>query len=94
MTRPQPSVRPADTPAKIRSDALTFDDVLLIPAHSEVLPREVDIRSKFTRNIVLNIPVVSAAMDTVRADNRKENITRTPLQQEDRSWQQKLYRPR
>ncbi|MBK6370096.1 MAG: IMP dehydrogenase [Flavobacteriales bacterium] len=44
---------------------LTYDDVLLVPAYSEVLPREVDIRSWFTRNIRLNIPVVSAAMDTV-----------------------------
>ncbi|HOY29861.1 MAG TPA: IMP dehydrogenase [Flavobacteriales bacterium] len=46
-------------------EGLTYDDVLLIPAYSEVLPREVDIRSWFTRNIRLNIPVVSAAMDTV-----------------------------
>ena len=46
-------------------ECLTFDDVLLVPAYSEVLPREVDIRSQFSRNIRLNIPVVSAAMDTV-----------------------------
>lgn len=46
-------------------EGLTYDDVLLVPAYSEVLPREVDIRSKFTRNIVLNVPIVSAAMDTV-----------------------------
>lgn len=45
--------------------SLTFDDVLLVPAHSEVLPREVDISSQFTRNLRLNVPVVSAAMDTV-----------------------------
>jgi IMP dehydrogenase len=50
---------------KVISEGLTFDDVLLIPAYSEVLPREVDLRSKFTRNILLNTPVVSAAMDTV-----------------------------
>jgi IMP dehydrogenase len=50
---------------KVISEGLTFDDVLLIPAYSEVLPREVDLRSKFTRNIILNTPVVSAAMDTV-----------------------------
>ncbi len=50
---------------KIIGEGLTYDDVLLIPAYSEVLPREVDIRSWFTRNIRLNIPVVSAAMDTV-----------------------------
>lgn len=46
-------------------DGLTFDDVLLIPAYSEVLPREVDLRTKFSRNITLNVPIVSAAMDTV-----------------------------
>jgi IMP dehydrogenase len=50
---------------KVISEGLTFDDVLLIPAYSEILPREVDLRSKFTRNILLNTPVVSAAMDTV-----------------------------
>lgn len=50
---------------KIVSEGLTFDDVLLIPSYSEVLPREVDLRTKFTRNIILNTPVVSAAMDTV-----------------------------
>jgi len=50
---------------KIAIDGLTFDDVLLIPSYSEVLPREVCLKSKFTRNIVLNIPIVSAAMDTV-----------------------------
>lgn len=50
---------------KIIGEGLTYDDVLLVPAYSEVLPREVDIRSWFTRNIRLNIPVVSAAMDTV-----------------------------
>lgn len=46
-------------------DGLTFDDVLLVPAYSEVLPREVNLRTKFSRNITLNVPVVSAAMDTV-----------------------------
>ena len=46
-------------------DGLTFDDVLLIPAYSEVLPREVDLTTKFSRNITLNVPLVSAAMDTV-----------------------------
>ncbi len=51
--------------SKIAGEGLTYDDVLLVPAYSEVLPREVDIRSQFTRNIRLNIPVVSAAMDTV-----------------------------
>jgi IMP dehydrogenase len=50
---------------KIVSDGLTFDDVLLIPSYSEVLPREVDLSSNFSRNIKLNTPIVSAAMDTV-----------------------------
>ena len=45
--------------------ALTFDDVLLVPAHSSVLPRDVSLRTRFTRNITLNMPLVSAAMDTV-----------------------------
>lgn len=50
---------------KIVGEGLTYDDVLLIPGYSEVLPREVSIQSKFTRNITLNVPIVSAAMDTV-----------------------------
>ncbi len=50
---------------KIIYEALTFDDVLLVPAFSKVLPREVDITTQFTRNIRLNAPIVSAAMDTV-----------------------------
>ncbi|MCF8359928.1 MAG: IMP dehydrogenase [Prolixibacteraceae bacterium] len=50
---------------KVVSEGLTFDDVLLIPAFSEVLPREVDISTHFTRSIVLKTPIVSAAMDTV-----------------------------
>lgn len=51
--------------SKILGEGLTYDDVLLVPAFSEVLPREVNIQSKFSRNITLNVPVVSAAMDTV-----------------------------
>lgn len=50
---------------KIIQEALTFDDVLLVPAHSAVLPREVELKTRLTRNITLNIPLVSAAMDTV-----------------------------
>ncbi len=50
---------------KITSEALTFDDVLLLPDYSEVLPRNTDLRTKFSRNITLNCPIVSAAMDTV-----------------------------
>ncbi|WP_047789586.1 IMP dehydrogenase [Tenacibaculum mesophilum] len=51
--------------AKILGEGLTYDDVLLVPAYSEVLPREVSIQTKFTRNITINVPIVSAAMDTV-----------------------------
>lgn len=54
---------------KILGEGLTYDDVLLVPAYSEVLPKSVDIRSKFSRNIVLNTPIVSAAMDTVTNAN-------------------------
>ncbi|MEZ5103266.1 MAG: IMP dehydrogenase [Draconibacterium sp.] len=50
---------------KVEFEGLTFDDVLLIPSYSEVLPREVDLSTKFTQNIILNTPVVTAAMDTV-----------------------------
>ena len=46
-------------------EGLTFDDVLLIPAHSQILPRDVDLNTFLTRNISLNLPLVSAAMDTV-----------------------------
>ena len=50
---------------RVKMDGLTFDDVLLIPAYSEVLPREVNLTTRFSRNIVLNVPLISAAMDTV-----------------------------
>jgi IMP dehydrogenase len=53
---------------KILYEGLTFDDVLLVPAYSEVLPREVDLSTMFTRNIRLNTPIISAAMDTVTED--------------------------
>ncbi|MBZ9631186.1 IMP dehydrogenase [Salegentibacter sp. LM13S] len=51
--------------SKILGEGLTYDDVLLVPAYSEILPREVSIRTKFTKNISINVPIVSAAMDTV-----------------------------
>ena len=51
--------------SKILGEGLTYDDVLLVPAYSEVLPREVSIATQFSRNITLNVPIVSAAMDTV-----------------------------
>ena len=50
---------------RVQMEGLTFDDVLLIPAFSDVLPREVSLASKFSRRITLNVPIVSAAMDTV-----------------------------
>lgn len=50
---------------KVQMEGLTFDDVLLIPAYSDVLPREVDLSTRFSRHISLNIPFVTAAMDTV-----------------------------
>ncbi len=50
---------------KITTEGLTFDDVLLIPAYSEILPREVSLKTRFSKNLPLNTPVVSAAMDTV-----------------------------
>ena len=51
--------------SKIIGEGLTYDDVLLVPNYSEVLPRDVSIKTRFSRNITLNVPVVSAAMDTV-----------------------------
>ena len=50
---------------KVLTEALTFDDVLVLPMHSNVLPKEVSLKSKFTKNISLNLPFCSAAMDTV-----------------------------
>ncbi len=61
---------------KIMFEALTFDDVLLVPSYSEVHPKEVDITSQLTRNIKLNAPIVSAAMDTVTESNLAIAIAR------------------
>ncbi|MCU0472164.1 MAG: IMP dehydrogenase [Bacteroidales bacterium] len=61
---------------KIFYEGLTFDDVLLVPSYSEVLPREVDLSSLFSRNIRINTPVVSAAMDTVTEDEMAIAIAR------------------
>src|SRR5437016_8519992 len=55
--------------SKFFGEGLTFDDVLLVPACSHVLPREADIRTQLTKNIQLNIPMLSAAMDTVTEAN-------------------------
>jgi IMP dehydrogenase len=61
---------------KIVSEGLTFDDVLLLPAFSNVLPREVSIKSHFSRNIEMNTPIVSAAMDTVTEEQLAITIAR------------------
>ena len=61
---------------KIVMEGLTYDDVLLIPARSEVLPREVDIQTRFTREIPIQVPIVSAAMDTVTDANLAIAIAR------------------
>lgn len=61
---------------KIITEGLTFDDVLLIPAYSEVLPREVSIETRFSRNVVINTPIVSAAMDTVTEADLAISIAR------------------
>lgn len=61
---------------RIALEGLTFDDVLLIPAYSDVLPRDVNLQTRFTRNIVLNLPFVSAAMDTVTEANMAIAIAR------------------
>ena len=50
---------------RIVEKAYTFDDVLLVPAHSQVLPRDVSLKTRLTRQITLNLPLLSAAMDTV-----------------------------
>ena len=61
---------------KIVMDGLTFDDVLLIPAYSEVLPKQVELKTKFSRHIELNIPFVTAAMDTVTESSMAIAIAR------------------
>jgi IMP dehydrogenase len=57
------------TSSRIFGEGLTFDDVLLMPAYSEILPRDTDIRSQLTKSITLNVPMLSAAMDTVTEAN-------------------------
>ncbi|MGL4608696.1 MAG: IMP dehydrogenase [Trueperaceae bacterium] len=65
MPKPATQRNQKRTEIKFRAEALTFDDVLLVPAHSKVLPKEVNLATQFSRNIRLNIPIISAAMDTV-----------------------------
>lgn len=64
MTKPLETPLPTQT-SKFRGEALTFDDVLLVPAHSQVLPKDVRTETRFSRNVTLNIPISSSAMDTV-----------------------------
>ena len=61
---------------KVMMEGLTFDDVLLVPAYSEILPREVSLSTKFSRNIELKIPFVTAAMDTVTESSMAIAIAR------------------
>jgi len=68
--------RTSATSPKFIGESLTYDDVLLVPAYSEVLPREVDISAQLTRSLRLNVPVVSAAMDTVTDKNLAIAIAR------------------
>ena len=62
--------------SKVVGEGLTYDDVLLVPAFSEVLPREVNIQAKFTKNIKINVPIISAAMDTVTESSMAIAIAR------------------
>ena len=62
---------------KFTGEGLTFDDVLLLPAYSEVLPREVDLNTQLTRNIRINVPIISAAMDTVTESGMAIAMART-----------------
>jgi IMP dehydrogenase len=64
-TQPDPAVTPVPAPSKLVGEGITFDDVLLIPARSGVVPRVADVRTRLTRNIPINLPIVSAPMDTV-----------------------------
>ena len=62
--------------SKLVGEGFTYDDVLLVPAFSDVLPREVNIQTKFTKNITINVPIVSAAMDTVTESDMAIAIAR------------------
>ena len=61
---------------RVKMEGVTFDDVLLIPAYSEVLPNQVNLTTKFSRNITLNVPLISAAMDTVTESQMAISIAR------------------
>ena len=65
MSRSQPKAPDPTEAVKFAPPALTFDDVLLLPAHSAILPSEADVTARFSRNVTLSVPLVSSAMDTV-----------------------------
>ena len=65
MSRSQPTQPDPTEAAKFAPPALTFDDVLLLPAHSVILPSEADVTARLSRNVTLSVPLVSSAMDTV-----------------------------
>ncbi|MBP3588070.1 MAG: IMP dehydrogenase, partial [Clostridia bacterium] len=65
-----------DFNSKFGKKGITFDDVLLIPAESDVTPDQVDLSTQLTRNIMLNVPIISAAMDTVTESNMAIAIAR------------------
>src|SRR5215467_13426562 len=69
MARINSPTSKSKSPSKFFGEGLTFDDVLLLPAFSQVLPRETDVKTNLTREITLNIPMLSAAMDTVTEAN-------------------------
>ena len=68
-TRNSPASSKTPQDNKFFGEGLTFDDVLLMPGYSQVLPRDVDIKTKLTKDITLNVPLLSAAMDTVTEAN-------------------------
>ena len=67
-----------DNPNKFYGEGLTFDDVLLMPGYSQVLPRDVDIKTRLTKDITLNVPLLSAAMDTVTEAKLAMALAREP----------------
>ena len=65
-----------DYKSKFVSEGLTFDDVLLVPAYSDVIPRDIDLHTVLARDIILNTPIITAAMDTVTTSSMAIAIAR------------------